>query len=222
MNVATLFKEILNSKEGKIFAIGITLLLLYFVLLIALLFLLPENYNTIAAMSVSNVLFGRAAGLSVGLAAELSYEVVIFFNFYIEAVMVFLLYPIFVLSWNKLIDIGFLKEWIESSKHYAVEYHHIIHKYGIFGLLIFVWFPFWMTGPVVGCAIGFLMGLRHVVTLSVVLVGTLIATICWALFLSTLQEWASGFSEHAPWIIVAFIIIIVIIATIIKRVNSAK
>ncbi|MEA2110574.1 MAG: small multi-drug export protein [Campylobacterota bacterium] len=222
MNTLSLLQKILNSNEGKIFALGVFLLLLYFVLLGAIFFYFQEYYKTIAAMSVSNVIFGRAAGLSIGLAAGLSYEVVVFFNFYIEAVMVFLLYPLFVLSWKRFIDFGFLKSWVESSKSYAAKYHESIHKYGIFGLLLFVWFPFWMTGPIVGCAIGYLMGLRHFITLSVVLVGTLVATVCWAFFLSSLQEWASSFSEYAPWIIVAVIVVLVILTTLYRTLLTKK
>ncbi len=74
MKALALLQKILNANEGKIFAIGIVLLLLYFVLLTATFFYFQEYYKTIAAMSVSNVIFGRAAGLSIGLAAELSYD----------------------------------------------------------------------------------------------------------------------------------------------------
>lgn len=77
-----------------------------------------------------------------------------------------------------------------------------------------------MTGPIVGCAIGYMMGLSHLMTLSVVLSGTLVATVCWAFFLSSLQDWASGFSDNAPWIVVIVIVMLVVITTLFKGKSS--
>ena len=71
--------------------------------------------------------------------------------------------------------------------HKAADAHkETVRKYGIAGLFLFVWFPFWMTGPVVGCVIGFMIGLRIRLNLSIVLAGTYMAIIGWAVFLRDL------------------------------------
>lgn len=203
--------------EGKILIFGTLLLALYiFFLLFSWLFF-PENYRAYAAISASNFFFGRAAGISVGFAAELGMSTVVGINFLVELLMVLIVYPLFILSWNKLLNIGKLKSWVDKSHQSAQKYRPRIEKYGVYGLFIFVWFPFWMTGPVVGSIIGYLMGFKHGTTLGVVLTGTLIATVCWAYFLLFLQTWAASFDERAPWLIAIGIVLLAIIGYIIRK-----
>lgn len=203
--------------EGKILIFGSLLLTLYlFVLLFSWLFF-PESYRAYAAISASNFFFGRAAGISVGFASELGIGVVVGINFLVELLMVLIVYPLFVLSWNQLLNIGKLKSWVDQSHQSAQKYRPKIEKFGVYGLFLFVWFPFWMTGPVVGSIIGYLMGFKHRITLGVVLTGTLIAMICWAYFLLFLQKWAASFDERAPWLIATGIVLLAVIGYIIRK-----
>ena len=52
-----------------------------------------------------------------------------------------------------------------------------------------------------------------------VLIGTLIATVCWAWFLQFLQGWAASIDPRAPWMIAAGIVILVLIGVIIRKVS---
>jgi len=177
----------------------------------------PKNYSAFAAISASNFFFGRAAGISVGFAAELGIGTVVGINFLVELMLVLIVYPLFILSWKQLLNIGKLKSWVDKSHQSAQAYRPRIEKYGVYGLFIFVWFPFWMTGPVVGSIIGYLMDFKHRTTLGVVLTGTLIATVCWAYFLLFLQNWAASFDERAPWLIAIGIVLLAIIGYIIRK-----
>lgn len=80
------------------------------------------------------------------------------------------------------------------------------------GLFVFVFAPFWMTGPVVGAIIGFLIGLRPWVNLAVVLVATYIALGLWALLLNELNVWAAHVNQLAPYLL--FLAILLIAAAI--------
>jgi hypothetical protein len=84
----------------------------------------------------------------------------------------------------------------------------VVRKFGIAGLFVFVFAPFWMTGPVVGAIIGFLIGLRPWVNLAVVLVSTYIAIGVWALLLNELNDWASTVNEFAPYALFVAIVLI--------------
>lgn len=211
--------DLLALPEGKILIVGTLLLALYLLFLLFSWLLVPESYQTLAAMSAGNLFFGRAAGISVGFAAGLSSSVVIAINFIVELLLVLIVYPLFVLSWKKSLDIGVLRPWIEKAHESAVKYHPMIEKYGVYGLLAFVWFPFWMTGPVVGSIIGHIMELRHRTTLTVVLVGTLIATICWAYLIRFIQDWAAAFDERAPWFIAGGLLLLGIVTYLIRRLS---
>ncbi len=212
--------RLLSLPEGKLLIFGTLLLALYLLFLFFSWLLFPESYQTLAAMSAGNLFFGRAAGISVGFAAEMSSTVVIGINFLVELLLVLIIYPLFVLSWNQFLNIGRLKSLVDKSHASAVKYHPVIEKYGVYGLFAFVWFPFWMTGPVVGSIIGYMMEFRHRTTLSVVLIGTLIATTCWAYFILFLQEWAAAFDERAPWFIAAGIVLLVIIGYIMRKLSK--
>lgn len=211
---------LLSFAEGRILLVGTLLLGLYLFLLFLSWLVFPDHYKAFAAMSVSNFFFGRAAGISVGFAAGLDALVVISVNFFVELLMVLIVYPLFALSWKRLLNIGRLKHWIDKSHQSAIKYRPFIEKYGVYGLFAFVWFPFWMTGPVVGSIIGYLMEFTHRTTLSVVLVGTLIATICWAYALLFLQEWAASFDARAPWLIVALLVILGSVAYLVRRITK--
>ena len=214
--------EWFKSTEGKILVIGSMMFAAFMIVMFGSLLIDADYYKAITGVSVGHLFFGRAAGLSVGFAFGLSSVTVVLMNFIIEVIMVLVIYPLFILSWNQLLNIGKFKAWMESTRANAQKYHDKIERYGMIGLFVFVWFPFWMTGPVVGAIIGYIMGLRHRVTLSIVLAGTLLATICWALFISYIQEWARSIDPMAPWYIVGVIAFIVFTAYVVRRVRRNK
>ncbi len=111
---------------------------------------------------------------------------------------------------------------MDQQHNFVEKYHEKIHKYGLYGLFAFVWFPFWMTGPAVGAMIGYVMGLRHWVTLSVVLSGTLLAIFGWAWFLNALQKWAESIDPRAPWLIVGLIILLVLIGFLFRLIRQKQ
>jgi uncharacterized membrane protein len=119
------------------------------------------------------------------------------FNFFIESIMVLILYPLFVLSWNKLDFVSYpsLNQYLERSQKNAHKYEPLIKRYGVIGLILFVLTPFAMTGPVVGSFVGFLIGLQHRVTLSVVLCSTLVAIILWIYLIKNFEKVLIAYSD---------------------------
>jgi uncharacterized membrane protein len=174
------------------------------------------------AMTAALVFFGRAAGMSIGYAMEVDHSVIILFSIFIEIALVLLLYPLFVLAWRRLVVIKPLKRFMERTRETAEAHHDAIIKYGIPGLLFFVWFPFWMTGPLVGCVIGFFLGLRHWVNLTVVLVGTTLAILSWALLLRKIHEHVSGFSPYAPVVLMVILIVILAVVLLVRGLRRKK
>lgn len=133
-----------------------------------------------------------------------------------------IIYPLFILSWNKLLHFKRLKRWSDRLHATAQRYRDKIQRYGIIGLFAFVFFPFWMTGPIVGAIIGYLMGLRHRVTLPVVILGTFLATMGWAWLLERIRRWAATFDKRAPWLIVAAIGLLVVLGFLIRQIRRRR
>jgi uncharacterized membrane protein len=212
--------QALRSPEGQILLLGCTLTLLYVVWLGGHAVWEQERFHGLFGMTITHVLFGRAAGLSFGYTLGLAHWLVILANSIIETIVVMLFYPLFVFSWKHLVEIAFLKRLMERTRQAAEADHPFIRKYGIVGLLAFVWLPFWMTGPVIGCVIGFLLHLRPWLNLAIVLSGTYLAILSWALLLRELYERIEAYSVYAPPLVFGIIIIIVIVGHLVRHKRS--
>ena len=188
--------------------VGVSLALAYVFWLAVSSIFTPEKGQLFIAMTATHMLFGRVAGLSFGYTVGLGNSVVIPVSMVIETIMVLLFYPLFVLSWNHLVVFEGLRRFLGQVSEAADRHVVTIRRYGLIGLFIFVWFPLWMTGPLVGCVIGFLIGLSPLVDIFVVLGATYLAIIGWATFLHKLHGKVAMYSPYAPMIL--FLIILVI------------
>ena len=175
-----------------------------------------------AAMTGLNWLIGRAAGMSFGYASNLSHAAVIPANMVIETIQVLLVYPLFVLSAENLLNLPRLRPIVKRLRTTAEARRGAVSHFGIAGLFIFVFMPFWMTGPAVGSIIGFLIGIRPWVNIAVVLSSTYVAICLWGLLLNELNEWASTFGHLAPFALVLAIILLVLGARVHRRVRSKR
>ena len=204
------------SQEKQIFIFGIFLLLAYLGGIIATYFVSIKDANHILGMTATNFIFGRAAGISYGFSAGFDELVVILINIVIEVITVLLIYPLFVLSWKKSLEVKTLESFFSKVKDLKTRYSAFFSKYGKYGLFIFVWFPFWMTGPVVGAIIGFLIGLKHYHTMFIVLTGTSLAIVVWTHFLKELISLLHQLSDYAPYILLGLFVFIAIVFKLIQ------
>ena len=131
--------------------------------------------------------------------------------------MVLIFYPLFVFSWRHLLVIKRLKNIFDRIRKAADTRKDIVRSYGIAGLFVFVWLPFWMTGPVVGCVIGFMIGLRIWLNMTVVLSGTYVAIIGWAVFLRQFHDRVASYSPYATMVLLILLFIIIIVGHLLLR-----
>jgi uncharacterized membrane protein len=206
------------NAEGRILLLGVAVALAYVLWLAVKGYRSPEEAQILIGVTATAALFGRAAGLAFGYSLELGHGTVIPIAMVVETVFVLVFYPLFVLSWRRLLVLKLLKRTFDRI-HKAAETHRgTIQKYGIIGLFVFVWFPFWMTGPVVGCVIGFLLGLRAWVNLTIVLTGTYVAILSWALCLRRVHGRVAAYSSDAPMILVALLIVVIVVGGLLHRI----
>ncbi len=210
-------KKLLSSQEGKIFITGMLLFFLFLIIVAVTYIFSISEANDLMIMSVTNFFFGRAAGISYGYTVEFSDRIIIIMNIMIEFIMVMISYPLFVFSWNKSLNIKFLRHFFISVKREKLKYKNYFLKYGKYGLFLFVWFPFWMTGPVIGSIIGFLIGIKHYTTMLIVLSGTSLAIVIWTYFLKELIILLNQVSANAPYILLGLFILIAIILKVLKK-----
>ncbi len=208
-----------GSSEGRLFLTGIALALVYTFWLGIKIVFSPEQSQILVGMTATGIIFGRAAGMAFGYSLGLGQKTVIPICMIIETVLVLVCYSLFVFSWRRLLVINRLKNVFERINKAAEAHKPKIQKYGIVGLFVFVWIPFWMTGPVVGCVIGFLLGLRTWVTITVVLSGTYVAIIVWSFVLHQFHEQVASYSSHAAMVLMILLIIVIAAGHLLQRQN---
>jgi len=207
----------LAIAEGRLLLAGVALALI-FTLWLGIKFLLsPDESQVLIGMTATEIMFGRAAGMAFGYSQGLEHITVIPVCMIIETVLVLIFYPLFVFSWRHLLVIKALKKMFDRMHKSAERHKGTIQKYGLIGLFVFVWFPFWMTGPVVGCIIGFLLGLRLWLNITVVLAGTYAAIFGWALFLHQLHDHVAHYGSYATMVLVALLAVIIIVGNLLYR-----
>ena len=206
-----------SSAEGRILFAGLTLTVLMVLAFGIGWRLFPDSILVYAAMTGLNLIIGRAAGMTLGYASGLGHAQVVPLNMLVESIQVMVVYPLFALSWRQLIVYRPLQRYAARMYLTAESRGGLVRKFGIAGLFVFVFVPFWMTGPVVGSIIGFLIGLRPWVNLVVVLVSTYIAIGIWALLLNELSAWAATFNRFVPYALVLAIVLIIIAMNLLNR-----
>ena len=209
--------QLFRTTEGRILSLGIAVVLVGLIVMGMVAFRSPETFHMFGVMTFSNIVFGRAVSMSIGYAGGYEHAFVVSVNMWVETVLVLFFYPLFVLSMRKLVVFPRLKHWLDRTHEAAERHQDKVRRYGTIGLFVFVWFPFWMTGPVVGAAIGYLLHFPAWLTLPIVLIGTYIAMVAWAWALFGLYTHATVFGPWAPATIVGIFILIVLVSYWIHR-----
>lgn len=211
------WRQLFRTTEGRILLLGIATALLGLIIMGLVAIWSPQSSRMIGAMTVSNITLGRAVAMSIGYAGGYGHALVVAVNMWVETVLVLLFYPVFVFSMRKLVVLPGLKGYFGRMQAAAERHHEQVRRYGIIGLFTFVWFPFWMTGPVVGSAIGYLLGFPAWLTLLVVLAGTYLAMGAWAYVLFGVQARAAEYATWAPVLVVVLIVAIVLLGYWLNR-----
>ena len=201
-------ETLFSSTEGRLLGVGLALTGLMLLAFGIGWHLFPDSVLPYAIMTGLNLIIGREAGMSFGYANGFDHAHVVPLNILIETIQVLVIYPLFVLSTRQLIRLRTLQPFITRIHHAAASRGGMVRKFGIAGLFVFVFAPFWMTGPVVGAIIGFLIGLRPWVNLAVVLASTYVAIGVWALLLNELNVWAATVNQYAPYALFLAIVLI--------------
>jgi len=202
---------LLSSSEGRLLLAGVAVALMYTFWLGLKVLFSPAQSQLLVGMTATQIMFGRAASMAFGYSVGLGHGTVIPVCMAIETIMVLIFYPLFVFSWRHLLVINWLNKIFERTRAAAETRKGIVQRYGIIGLFVFVWFPLWMTGPMIGCVIGFLLGLGVWLTIAAVLGGTYVAILGWAFFLRRFHDLVASYGSYAAMVLMTILVIIIII-----------
>ncbi|NEV62952.1 small multi-drug export protein [Thiorhodococcus minor] len=201
-----IWRSLLRTPEGMVLLAGIGLTLISLTALLIGALWSPDLSRRLLAVAATNLVFGRVAAMSFGFALGLNHVAVILPNLLMETILVLVLYPLFVFSWRQLVEVQGLHRYLGSVRTAAERNQDSVRRYGLAGLFIFVWSPIWMTGPVVGCAIGFIIGLPMHLNLGAVLAGTYLAIVVWGFGVRELLERVADLSALGGVVVIAAVI----------------
>jgi uncharacterized membrane protein len=181
--------------EVKILATGLVLAALAVLYLIVLIFANPPLYRVLSSTAIIHVMGGRGLGVATCLSAGIPLFYTIFYNLFLEVVIVLMTYGIIVLFMRNVIQPKLLRGTVRQAELTAQEQKTKIKKYGAVGLFFFVMFPFFMTGPVIGSLIGYLLNYKAVNNFLIVFSGTLSSIIIYALVGNNLIRFINQYVE---------------------------
>ncbi len=204
------WRQLLKMTEGRILLIGIASALAGLIVMGLIAFWSPQTSRMMGAMIFTDIVFGMIVSMSIGYANGFGHALVIPVVMWVETVLVLLFYPVFVFSLLKLMEFPRLKHLLDRTHAAAERNRDRVRRYGVPGLFLFVWFPFWMTGPVLGSAVGYLLGFPAWLTLSVVLAGAYVTIAGWAYLVFDLYMRAAVFASWAPLLIIGLIILVML------------
>lgn len=175
----------------------------------------PESYGHVWKLFLAHLVAGRPGNIALGF----EYGVPLWFLFvqcFIQGILnLFLLYPLVIAGYRRAVVSRILGATLAKVRTAADKYKSLVAPYGAIGLVLFVVFPLWSTGPLVGAVIGYLLGMRARVAFASVILGNLIAVAIWILFFDQLhalsREWARVF--------IVAIVVIALIATAVAQVR---
>jgi uncharacterized membrane protein len=190
----------LHSQEGTVFVVGSCLLLAWIATAAALWHAGIDMWNDVLAVGFAHLLAGRAISIAQGTQIGLSKWVITLVATYADIMVMFLVYPLFVYTYENLFEGRFFQQRMRPMLESAEKHVDRLGRFKIAGVFCFVWLPFWMTGIIVGSILGYLLGLRRWVTLAVASVAALAAVASWVYAYDLLFQWLASIHQEVPLI----------------------
>ncbi len=216
--MSNLIQKLYKGEEGNILILSLCITFSLIIFIIVSYQIDIAFANRITGIVFTNLLIGRVPALSFGYAADLSHFVVISINIVVEMILVTAIYPFFVFSVKGILKVKVLEEFFIEVQTKKNQHQEKFDKYGKFGLFVFVFIPFWMTGPIVGSIIGFLIGMKHYVVIFIVFIATIISVTLWGLFLQEIIDFLMIFDTQIIWILLLLIVSILLFLRFRKKI----
>ena len=194
------------STEGTIFITGNSQLILWLTAIIILFKIRHHLWLTILTMGFTQLLGGRAASIAQATHAGIHPMLIVLIATYVDMTVVFILYPLIVFSYRHFFERRFFQKHMKPLFESVQKSVTRFGRFKIVGVFLFVWFPFWMTGVIIGSLLGFLLGLKPWVNMTAVVFGTMSAAFCWVYAYDLLYSWLGHIHKGVPFIVTIIII----------------
>ncbi|HOJ31963.1 MAG TPA: small multi-drug export protein [Candidatus Hydrogenedentes bacterium] len=161
----------------------------------------PDPYAEAWRLIVGQLLVGRAYSVSAGLKHGFPKFFLLAQCSLQDMVILLVLYPIIVGGYRRIVEYRFLGDALANIRATAERHKESVAKYGVVGLVAFVFFPLWSTGALAGGVIGYLLGMRTRDVFSAVIVGNFLSVACWLWLFDQMRRFSEVFGDIIPGLI---------------------
>ncbi|PCJ62185.1 MAG: hypothetical protein COA73_06975 [Candidatus Hydrogenedentota bacterium] len=134
-----------------------------------------------------------------------------------DIILLLIFYPLIIRAYHGAVRRKLIGNTINRLRKSAERRKHIVEPFGAMGLWIFVFFPFWSTGSLVGGVVGYLMGLRTWVTFTSVFTGHIISVVSLIWFFDAMTHLLETFNQGIVQFLPLFVIGALIAGTLLIR-----
>ncbi len=181
----------------------------------------PEPYAQGWRLVAELAFLGRLVNISDGIANGFSHTYLFVQSAPQDVILLLVVYPWVVRAYQGAEKRGVVGKAIERLHRTAHQNSRIVQPFGALGLWLFVFFPFWSTGVLVGGIVGYLIGLRTWVSFTAVFVGHILSLVTLIWFFDRTKAWMSQFNQGAvqflPWIVLGIVILVSAVPKLLKR-----
>ena len=163
---------------------------------------------------LAHLVGGRPLNASVGTALGFGRTFILFQACMQDLVFSLYLYPCIISGYRFAARWPVVGRALYNTHRLAFEHKDRLAPYGMAGLAIFVVLPLWGTGPYVGIAAGYLMGLGALRTFAAVTVSNVIAVALWIGVFDAVNEELAEINRNLPWAPAAAILVLSVVAMI--------
>lgn len=197
---------------------GHVLLVSTLVLFIVLGIVIGPPYDEVWQLVLAHFVSGRAGNAGIGLLKGFNHYFLLYQCCVLDFIIMFYVYPWFVSGYRHLSGWPFIGSALKHTHELALEHKHRIAPYGAIGLMLFVIFPFWSTGPLVGVLMGYLLGLSTRLTFSMVIIGNTFAVAAWIWAHDKLLK----YNQTLAFVLLCAIFFIAIASALFSRIKTSK
>jgi uncharacterized membrane protein len=212
----------LHSREGPVFLVGCCMLVVWVAVAAGLWHAGVRIWNDVLAVGFAHLLAGRAISIAQGTQIGLPKWLIVLVATYADMTVMFLTYPLFVYTYENFFEGRFFQERMRAMLESAEKHVSVMSRFKIAGVFCFVWLPFWMTGIIVGSILGYLLGLRRWLTLTVSSMAALAAVATWVYAYDILFQWLSSIHQEVPLVFTVVLIVAAIWFRLARRRRAAR
>lgn len=164
---------------------------------------------------------GRLVSVADGIANGFSEVYLLVQSGLQDVILLLLVYPLVVAVYQGSSKEGPLRKTLDRVRRSAERHRRLVEPLGVLGLWVFVFFPFWSTGVLVGGVVGYLIGMRTSTVFASVFSGHVLSLVSLIWFFDSMrgviETFDRGLVRFLPWMVVGLLVLLSLMIRLVRR-----